>query len=146
MDGVLVNFNKGYFDLTGKDVSGQYHTSKDFWQPIDKAGVDFWVNLEWMSDGKVLWDYVKKYNPEILSAPSIKDSSRVGKHKWVDRELPGVHLILRSASKKKEFATPESILIDDRQPNVEQWRQAGGIAILHKSASDTINQLKKLNL
>ena len=48
--------------------------------------------------------------------------------------------------KKQEFATPESILIDDREQNIQQWRQAGGIAIHHTSANDTIEQLKQLNL
>ena len=146
MDGVLVNFIKGYFDLTGRDISGAYHTDKKFWEPIDKAGLDFWLNLEWTPDGKELWNYIKKYNPDLLSSPSRQNDSRVGKHKWVNRELPGSHLILRSAGKKQEFATPTSILIDDRPSNVEQWISSGGIGILHTSANDTIKQLEKLNL
>ena len=146
MDGVLVDFIKGYYELTGRDITGQYHTDKRFWEPIDKAGVEFWINLNWTPDGKTLWDYIKKYNPELLSSPSIQNDSRVGKAKWVERELPGVHLILRSAGKKQEFATPNSILIDDRDSNIEQWVAAGGIAILHTSAADTIKQLKQLNL
>jgi len=35
---------------------------------------------------------------------------------------------------------------DDRESNIDQWRAAGGIGILHTSASDTIRQLKKLGL
>jgi hypothetical protein len=146
MDGVLVNFIKGYLELTGRDITGQYHTDKSFWEPIDKAGVDFWVALEWTPDGKELWDYIKKYNPDLLSSPSIQNDSRVGKSLWVKRELPGTHLILRSAHKKQEFAAPDSILIDDRESNIEEWANAGGIAIFHTSASDTIEQLKQLNL
>ena len=146
MDGVLVDFIKGYLGLTGRDITGQYHTDKRFWEPIDKAGVNYWVNLEWTPDCKALWDYIKKYNPELLSSPSIQNDSRVGKAKWVEKELPGVHLILRSASKKQEFANPNSILIDDRESNIAQWEAAGGIAIPHTSTPDTINQLKQLNL
>jgi len=146
MDGVLVDFIKGYFELTGKDISGEFHTDKTFWSPIDKAGVDFWVDLEWTPDGKELWDYIKKYDPELLSSPSRQNDSRVGKRLWVKRELSGSHLILRSASKKQEFANPESILIDDRPLNIEQWKDAGGITILHTSTKETIEQLKKLKL
>lgn len=146
MDGVLVAFDKGYYDLTGVDLTGQFRSDKKFWDPIDKEGVDFWLNLEWTPDGKVLWDYIKKYNPELLSSPSRQNDSRVGKYKWVERELPGTHLILRSANKKQEFATPESILIDDRMSNIEEWNASGGIGILHTSANDTIKQLNKLNL
>ena len=146
MDGVLVDFIRGYFELTGRDITGAYHTDKRFWEPIDAAGHKFWINLNWTPDGKELWDYIKKYSPELLSSPSIQNDSRVGKHDWVKRELPGVHLILRSASKKHEFASPDTILIDDRPSNIEQWISAGGIGILHTSAKDSIEQLKKLKL
>lgn len=146
LDGVLTDFNKGYRDLTGIDITGQFHDSPSFWDPINNAGYDFWVNLEWTEDGKKLWNYIKKYNPEILSSPSKQEDSRVGKHDWVKKHLPDVHLILRSSSNKKEFATPTSILIDDREPNIEQWKEAGGIGILHTSADETIKELKKLSL
>jgi hypothetical protein len=72
--------------------------------------------------------------------------SRVAKNHWVERELPGVHLILRNAKHKKDFAGPNNILIDDRIDNVNGWIDAGGIGILHTSAENTINELKKLNL
>ncbi len=146
MDGVIVDFIRGFFELTGRDITGAYQTDKKFWAPIDAAGHKFWVDLNWTSDGKELWGYIKKYNPELLSSPSRQNDSRVGKHDWVKRELPGVHLILRSASKKQQFASPESILIDDRPSNIEQWISAGGIGILHTSAKETIEQLKKLKL
>lgn len=146
MDGVIVDFNIGYQHLTGRDITGQFYNDKEFWNPIDKAGYDFWIKLPWMKDGKKLWDYVKKYNPEILSAPSKQDDSRVGKHDWVKRELPDTHLILRSAKNKKEFATPTSILIDDMEKNIKSWTESGGIGILHKSTENTIKELKKLSL
>ena len=90
--------------------------------------------------------YIKPYKPDLLSAPSREDSSRIGKHVWVKQKLPGTKLILRYAKQKKELATPESILIDDRQINIDQWEAAGGIGILHTSADDTISQLKQLGL
>ena len=112
-----------------------------FWKPISKAGAKWWITLNWMPDGKQLWDYVKKYNPELLSAPSREEASKMGKRIWVKRELPGAKLILRSADKKQEFASPTSILIDDREKNIEQWEAAGGIGILHTDASSTIKKL-----
>jgi FMN phosphatase YigB (HAD superfamily) len=144
MDGVLVNFDKGYFDLTGKNIKGEFHHSTDFWDPINNAGKKFWVNLEWAPDGKELWSYIEKYKPKLLSAPSRQDDSRVGKHEWVERELPGVPLLLRSAKHKKDFAEPNAILIDDRLDNIEGWRERGGIGIHHISTKDTIKQLEDL--
>jgi FMN phosphatase YigB (HAD superfamily) len=146
MDGVLVDFNKGYFELTGHNLDGEHRTDTHFWDPINEAGYDFWINLEWMPDGKELWSYIEKYEPELLSAPSRQPDSRVAKNDWVNRELPNVHLILRSAKHKKDFASPTSILIDDRVDNIADWVSAGGIGILHKNTEDTILQLKDLNL
>lgn len=146
MDGVLVDFIKGYYDLTGYDMTGQHRTDSSFYDPINKAGYDFWINLEWKKDGKKLWNYIEKYTPVLLSAPTKKDDSRVGKVDWVKRELPGTKLILRSPANKKEFASPDSILIDDLSSNVDQWIEAGGIGILHTSTETTITELKKLGL
>ena len=146
MDGVLVDFDKGYLELTGHKLDGSHRSDVGFWDPINKAGKPFWVNLEWMSDGKRLWSYIEKYKPKLLSAPSRQDESRVGKHEWVERELPGVPLLLRSAKHKKDFAGPKNILIDDRLENVQGWIEAGGVGILHTSAEDTIKQLNKLGL
>lgn len=145
MDGVLVDFDRGYEELTGTKAS--FDTPKEeFWDPITKAGAAFWIKLQWMPDGKQLWDYIKPYNPELLSAPSREESSKIGKFTWVKRNMPGTKLILRSAERKQEFATPNSILIDDRADNIQRWKDAGGIGIYHTSAADTIQQLKNLGL
>jgi nicotinamide mononucleotide adenylyltransferase len=147
MDGVLVDFEKGYEELTGQNIRGQHISGgPNFWDPITKAGASFWVKLQWMPDGKQLWEYIKQYTPVLLSAPSREESSKIGKYVWVKREMPGTKLILRSAERKQEFATPQSILIDDRKDNIDRWKEAGGIGIYHTSAADTIQQLKKLGL
>jgi cytidyltransferase-like protein len=147
MDGVLVDFERGYEELTGKDIRGNHVKGDgDFWQPITDAGVEFWTKLKWMSDGKQLWDYIKKRKPNLLSAPSREESSRIGKHIWVENNIPGVNLILRAADKKQEFASPNAILIDDRADNVQRWKDAGGVGIHHTSAENTINELEKLGL
>lgn len=146
MDEVLVDFNKGYYDLTGIDIRGIFVSGTAFWDAIKKAGRKFWANLEWTVDGKQLWAYIKKYEPILLSAPSKENDSRIGKHDWANRELPGTRLILRSAEHKKFFAKPNAILIDDRDENIKDWIEAGGIGIHHTSARETIIRLKELGL
>jgi 5'(3')-deoxyribonucleotidase len=146
MDGVLVDFDKGYHKLTGRHLNGEVFTDNHFWDPINNAGYDFWINLEWLPNGKELWDYISSYEPQILSAPSRQNDSSVAKHDWIQRELPGTQLQLRSAKHKKDFAAPNHILIDDRLDNIEGWISAGGIGIHHKSTKDTIEQLKKLGI
>lgn len=147
MDGVLVDFDQGYKDLT--DMTTDEANAKGrtaFWEPIAKAGAGFWIRLKWMPDGQQLWDYISQYNPTLLSAPSKEESSKIGKRVWVKQNIPGVKLILRPASQKQQFSGENQILIDDRVDNIEQWKSKGGIGILHTSASDTIKQLKELGL
>lgn len=145
MDGVLVDFDKGYKDLTGK-LPKDTGEGPEFWEPIHKAGASFWIKLKWMSDGRTLWDYINKYNPILLSAPSKEESSKIGKRVWKKNNLPDTKLILTPAKFKQKYSRENKILIDDREDNIQQWRDKGGIGILHTSATDTIKQLKELGL
>lgn len=145
LDGVLVDFEKGYEEITGKPISSAGEGA-EFWEPIHKMGEKFWADLEWMSDGKKLWKYIKPYNPIILSAPSQEESSKKGKESWKENNLPDVKMILTPARFKQKYAGENKILIDDMEKNTQQWRDKGGIGILHTSAADTIKQLKELGL
>ena len=144
MDGVLTDFDGAYEQLTGEDIRGQHLSDASFWKPIDEAGVKFWYEMNWKGDGKELWEHIKQYEPKLLSAPSRENSSRVGKRLWVEKHLPGVELILRSAKHKKDLAEPDAILIDDREDNIAGWVERGGIGIVHTSTAETISQLKDI--
>ena len=151
MDGVLCNFDKRFKSLNPEKLSAaQYQTKygiEKFWNFIDEENkVKFWVGIPWMSDGKELWDYIKDKKPTLLSAPSRKPASRLGKRLWVKNNLPGIPLILASAKKKQNYSGRNKILIDDRPDNIEQWRSQGGIGILHTNTQDTIKQLKNIGL
>jgi hypothetical protein len=149
MDGVLCDFDKRFMEFSNGTPPSEYESKfgkSAFWELISKKGVGFWVGIPWMSDGKQLWNYIKPYNPSLLSAPSREESSRLGKRLWVRNNIPGTKLILRQAEQKQEFANPNAILIDDRTSNIQQWRDKGGIGILHTSADETIEQLKKYGL
>ena len=149
MDGVLCDFDKRFMEFSNGIPPSQYENEfgkKAFWELISKKGVGFWVGIPWMPDGKQLWNYIKPYNPSLLSAPSREESSRLGKRLWIRNNIPGTKLILRQAEQKQEFASPNAILIDDRTSNIQQWRDKGGIGIMHTSANETIKQLKELGL
>ena len=148
MDGVLVDFEKGYQELTGTSTKQYAKGDTSFWQPISDAGASFWANLPWMPDGEELWRYIKKYRPNILSAPSWDPSSKVGKEAWVKMHLKSDYnkLYLYSRANKQLFSEPNRILIDDMKQTIDEWNAKGGIGIFHTSAEDTIKQLKKLGL
>ena len=167
MDGVLVDFDEGYKQLTG--VTTQHADSQgknEFWSLFrdslkekDIPERSYWANLDWMPDGKQLWDYIKDYNPYVLTAPSVNfdipfeerykmenNESMPGNTEWVQR-LPNMRKIyFRSAGRKADFAGPGKILIDDRKDTIDSWNANGGIGILHTSAANTIKQLQELGL
>ena len=148
MDGVIVDFERGYNNLTGKQTPGVDSTydKNDFWSAITKAGAKFWAELNWMPDGQQLWGYINQYNPKLLTAPSREQSSEIGKQEWINKNLPGTPVIFKQAKDKKDLAEPNAILIDDRKDNIQQWVDAGGIGIRHTSTESTIKQLQKLGL
>ena len=146
MDGVLTDFKKRfmkYSTLTPEEYRDQYDNDR-FWDLIKKVGVGYWAGMDWMPDGKRLWSFVKHLNPIILSAPSREEESRIGKHLWIKRHIPGTKTILTFAHNKKNHAGENHILIDDRAKNIEEWESQGGIGILHTDAFSTIAKLKEI--
>jgi hypothetical protein len=150
MDGVLCDFDKSFQNISNNTPPEEYEKKfgkKAFWKLINSEGSKFWSNIPWMSDGKKLWNHIKKYNPNILSAPSSDPSSKEGKLEWIDNNLTNVkEIFLVPADEKQKYATPKAILIDDKESNIEQWNDRGGIGILHTSTNDTLKQLKKYGL
>jgi hypothetical protein len=167
MDGVLVNFDKGYQDLTGMsthhvDAQGKKEFWKAFRQGLENSGESekhYWANLDWQPGGKELWDYIKEYNPYILTAPSVNfdlpydqrynreyNESMQGKLEWVQRLSNMRKIYFASAVNKPKLAGSNKILIDDRKDTIDSWNANGGIGILHTSAENTIKQLKELGL
>jgi 5'(3')-deoxyribonucleotidase len=148
MDGVLVDFEKGYQELTGTSTKQFVKGDASFWQPIEKEGALFWANLDWMPDGQELWRYIKKYKPNILSSPSQDPSSKVGKEAWLKMNLQNSYkkAYFYNRSNKQLFSDKNRILIDDLPQTIDEWNAKGGIGILHTSAANTIKELKKLGL
>ena len=152
MDGVIVDFNKRFTELAGmgpREYESTFGKEK-FWDFIDSkekgGGVGFWVGMDWMPGGEALYNRVAQHNHALLSSPSRSESSRIGKHQWKKKYTPSTKLILALAKNKQNYADGNNILIDDRESNIQQWREAGGIGILYKSASQVNKELDKLGL
>jgi len=156
MDGVLTNLegeakkidplNIGFEDKSDQNITR-------IWKEIDKYGISLWENLKWINDSKILWRFIKPYNPIILSAAPSKSRGKIhtyaliGKQKWIMKNLG--EEFLKTAKiverrEKKEFSDKNSILIDDMETNIKEWNNRGGIAILHKNSKKTIDALKKI--
>lgn len=147
MDGVLTDFESHTHKLT-KKTADELEKNDSLWDEVQKHGEDFWTNMPWLPGSKKLWEFIKKHKSVfILSAPAKKlPESKTGKIKWVSRELGNVKVILCRAIEKQNYANPKSILIDDLEKNIAQWRSKGGIGILFKNVDQTIRELEKLGI
>jgi hypothetical protein len=104
---------------------------------------NWWGKLSWMPDGKELWNYIKRYNPTILTSGFHKTNSTEGKKVWVKNHLgPNVKIIV--ADNKGDFAKSNYLLVDDRQFVLDGFIEAGGDGLLHKNSKDTIKNLEKI--
>jgi hypothetical protein len=146
LDGVLVNWQKGFYDvykMNFADFENKYGSSKA-WTEINKLGVKWWANLSWLKDGKQLWKYIEQFNPIILTAPSTNPASIAGKKIWIKREL-GIDIpYIIDKEKWKHINNDGDILIDDMAHNIYPWNKKGGIGILHKNTNLTIAKLENI--
>ena len=104
----------------------------------------FWMNLPWMPGGKELWDYIKKYDPIILSRPTDLQSL-IGKKAWVKRNLnlSGDRVQIRyDKSPYANYEGKTGILIDDFEKNTSKFEEAGGKTILYRTVGPAIKELK----
>ena len=150
MDGVLTDFPSRLRKFTGyteQEFAEAHKTDKKLyshiWKLVDQAGIEFWSEMKWMPDGKELWNYLKDKGVSICSSPSRREESKIGKRRWCARELSeDISVIL--TSRKEDYASSNTVLIDDRLTNILKFQAAGGMVIQHTDAESTIKQLKKI--
>lgn len=156
MDGVLTHFNASAKKIGWKGPlpAKTKEETAALWDLVKDNAEKFWGDMPWMPDGKKLWEFIKPYNPILLTSVAGSLSSKLGregkagKQRWVQRELGPNWLennfIPVSTGGKTKYAKPNAVLIDDFSSNVDPFIKAGGQGIVHKSADDTIRQLKKI--
>ena len=150
MDGVLTDFEsrfEHYSGMSPKEYENKYGTA-GFWNLIDvEVGVKFWVGMDWMPQGKELWNFISPYQPDLLTSPSRDNNSRLGKNLWVRNNLtPKPKVIFAYSADKQRYADENSILIDDKKSNINEWAAKGGIALRVKDGNiaPVLEELKKL--
>jgi len=149
MDMVLVDFLGGAADALGVDFREANRETR--WSILDNQP-DFFLNLPPMPDYKVLWNFIRKFDPYILTAAprSSFEKASIDKKKWCKKYLKidesRVYTVQRQD--KKHFAVDGrdgrgNVLIDDHPKNIKEWRDNGGIGVLHTpfNAKNSVKQL-----
>lgn len=146
MDGVLSKFDEGVAELCGKPglqpscwnddewTKGLgFETREELWDAIDEQGVTFWEGLDPYPWRDQLWNLATEFAEDVViaTAPSRSPAASAGKvswiQKWKGRAFRDYVLIPR---RKDLLASPGAVLIDDREQNVDMWRERSVPAIL----------------
>lgn len=149
MDGVLCNFERRYFELY-KELPGSMRDRKDFnvhWH--DFIATKQFETLDWYPGGKELVSFCFKSNVPIellTSSGGNKYHDEVARQKrvWLDNNgfVKLKANVVPGRKHKAEYATPNTILIDDTQDIIQSFNAAGGIGILHKEIGNTLMMLE----
>ena len=143
MDGVLCAYNRAY-EALGGDPSEKGSKKAKRLQNVPH----FYRDLDWEPGGQELWNFVKHYDPHIMSAKSnYLKFSGPDKLEWVEHNLhmtgPKV-VICNYPQDKQKHCRPGDILVDDNTKNCSEWINAGGVAVIHHNAEQTIRKLKEI--
>jgi hypothetical protein len=148
LDGVIANFTKRYKEVYGVDPDSK-RGRKDF---NDNFGnfikTKQFETLELLPDASLLIEYLKNQElpVEILSSTGRPENhEEVSRQKTVwlcEHGIPFKGNFVPGKELKKNFASPTSLIIDDTLSVIDDWKEAGGPAIHHKNARDTIVMLK----
>lgn len=143
-DGVLADFDSGaakIFGMSPLDFERRFGLA-EFWRALS-ASPDFFGSLEPLPDAVELYDAVRHLNPVILTGLPRGNWAEAQKRRWAARHFPGVEVITTRAALKREHCNPGDALVDDRDKYRHLWESAGGIFIHHRSAADSIEQLRR---
>lgn len=153
MDGVLANFDKGIREMCGMEPMGQDSKDDDImWARAKEAG-HFYDKLEPLPGAIEMYNVLTKIpgvRVEILTGiPKSRrglDTAGEDKTNWAHRYLsPYLKVNIVYTEEKPKFVTgKDCVLIDDLKKNIDNWEAMGGTGILHTSANETLNILKKL--
>jgi len=109
----------------------------------------FFLNLQQMPDASQLVDGVISMTgnlPGILTAPIDGSMEICEKEKlqWMNNNFAGKFSSFHCTKNKSQYAKPGAVLIDDREKYVNPFINAGGIGILHTSATTSLQELQKV--
>ena len=159
MDGVLADFDRGVRELCHMEPqpqNGEISREEDdrMWAAIRKVD-HFYDRLAPMPGAAEMFGILYgAYGDrcEILTGVPKAERGIVtasdDKIAWTRRVLSDRVRVntVRRKEKAGFCAGPGTILIDDRENTIREWRESGGTGILHTGAEETLRELKRLGV
>ena len=142
-DGVLADFDKGATAVLGLPPRAfeKRHGLGKFWQKLAQAP-DFYFSLPLLDDAMVLFEAVRHLNPVILTGLPRGNWAADQKVRWAAEHFPGTGIITTMARNKRDHAKEGDVLVDDQERHRHLWEGVGGFFVHHRSARDSIEQLR----
>lgn len=141
MDGVLVDFHKGVFEMLeipvpdeipdlGFDIYSVVHelkpglnlTVSQFWE---MCGHDFYVNLDWTAEGRAILEQAERLagpNVFLMTSDVFTIGCSSGKVQWIQENMPDYKRKYLIGAPKFLAARSDTILVDDKDKNCEWFR------------------------
>lgn len=143
LDGVVADFDSHADAQDKKTADGKMN-----WEALD---FEWWITMPAFEGAKIFYDGLKKMAPvTFLTAPVLSEDCFSGKAKWVQNFVPEkgkwilMDLIICPSQDKKNLAASNAILIDDREKNIREWVEAGGIGVHHTGDfTKTLDEVRK---
>ena len=145
MDGVLADFDAHHEAVFG--VRPDKRLDNVDWGAV-RGVKDFYLNIPPMADMPMLWDFIGRFNPIVLTGvPLSVAEAPDNKRAWVAKHL-GPHVEVRCCRSREKclHAKPGDVLVDDWEKYRQLWLDAGGRWITHRSADETIADLLEMGI
>lgn len=145
LDGVLADFDTQYHAEFG--VRPDKMLDNVDWGKVASVK-DFYLGIPPMADMQVLWNYIDRYRPIILTGvPYSVNEAPDNKRAWVRAHVGADIEVICCASRNKCLhAAPGDVLIDDWEKYRDLWVGKGGRFVTHRSADETIKQLSEIGV
>jgi hypothetical protein len=150
MDGVLCFFEKRWQELYEESPASSRNRKEFSNNWTDFCTSKQFETLDWFPGGQTLLKFIREQDIEVemlTSSGGEKFHDLVAEQKKVWLKKQGIAFkpnVVPGRKHKSDYATPNSILIDDTEDIIVAFNKAGGIGILHKDAGETIEKLKVL--
>ena len=149
MDGVIADFVKRYKELYHMEPR-EAEKKKEFNKFFDEfIQTNQFATLDLMPGAMDAITFLRKASvpTQILSSTANeKRYDAISKQKMIWLQTHGITfnpLFVPGKKHKYKYATPDSIIIDDTESVIDDWRKAGGIAIWHKDWPTTLAILRQ---
>ena len=146
MDGVLCDFDKrcDELDCWRQDIH------KCDWKKMKEIGPKFWSEMDPITEGLALLKKVVEWADTrddikigIFSAVHLFEG-KIGKRSWLKKYAPFIPneliKIINNGNFKYKEASADSLLIDDKESNVENYISSGGHGV-HFSRAKSIDSM-----